>query len=272
MSGRVLVVLDFSGTLSLGAVRFAEEGILRAALVESGLWELGVDSLETFWREVVDPTWEVAGTTRCGYGAALSRRVRALAQARGLQPEQEDLRARAEAFVARYLAHSTIDPAWGPLLRELAGWPGVTTVVATDHYAEATAHIVGQLGAMGVAAAAALEGGARVLVANSADLGAFKADRAFWERLRPVLGEERLRRVVLVDDFGANEGALDSYGDRYRVERRVAETVTVVGGVLGAPVEVFCFWLADRRGESGAHEVLVREAAGFVRRAVEGQA
>ena len=268
MSGQVLVVLDFSGTLSLGAVRFARDEVLRQALVESGLWELGVDSLETFWREVVDPTWEVAATTSCGYARALCERVRALAEARGLEAEEEDLRARAEAFVARYLAYSAIDPAWGPLLRELAARPGVTTVVATDHYAEATPHILGQLAAMGVAAAPALQGGARVLVANSADLGALKADRAFWQRLRPVLGKEPLRRVVLVDDFGANEGVLDSYGDRSRVERRVAATAEVLGGVFGAPVQVFCFWLADRRGEGGAYEALVGEAGDFLRRAV----
>ncbi len=270
MSARVLVVLDFSGTLSLGAVRFAQDEVLREALVQSGLWEAGVDSLETFWRGVVDPTWEVASTSRCGYGPALYERARALAEARGLQPEERDLQARAEAFVARYLAHSTIDPAWGPLLRELAAWPGVTTVIATDHYAEATAHILEQLAAMGVAAAPALEGSARVLVANSADLGALKADQAFWERLRPVLAEEPLGRIVLVDDFGANEGLLDSYGDRSQVERRVSATLDVLGGVFGVPVEVFCFWLADRQAESEAYEALVREVAGFVRRMLAG--
>lgn len=269
MNEPALVVLDYSGTLSPGAVLFARDDSLTEALQGSGLWELGIDSLEVFWEQIVNATWEVGSTTACGYGRILYERVRALAEARGLRPTDEDLRARADSFVARYLAHSTIDPAWAPLLKELAAQPGAITVVATDHYAEATAHIVGELAALGVAGAPALESAhGRFLVANSADLGAHKADRAFWERLRPAVGGRRLRRAVIVDDFGANEQPPDSYADRARVEQRVAATLEVLAAVFAVPVEAFPFCLSDRERTSSTYGQLVAEAGEFIRQAL----
>lgn len=271
MSERALVVLDYSGTLSLGAVLFGRDESLLGALQESGLWELGVSSVQTFWQEIVNPTWEVGSTTACGYRRILCQRVRALAEARGLRPAAEDLQARAGAFVERYLAHSAIDAAWGPLLRDLAARPTVTTVVATDHYAEATAHIVAELEALGVAAAPALEGrAAPFLVANSADLGAHKADRAFWERVKSALGAGRLRRAAVVDDFGANEQPLDRYADRARVQERVRATVEMLAGVFGAPVEVFRFWLPAGEAVMGAYRDLIRQAGESIPRALAG--
>ncbi len=269
MNKPLLVVLDFSGTLSLGAVLFGRDESLVRALQETGLWELGVDSPQSFWDRIVNPTWEAGSTTRCGYGHILRRRVRALAESRGRRPTDEDLQARVDAFVRRYLAHSAIDPLWGPLLRELAAEPSVATAVATDHYAEATPHIVVELAALGVAGAPALEGApGRVLVANSADLGAHKADRAFWERLRPALRGAPVRRAVLVDDFGANEQPFDSYAERVKVERRVATTIEVLGAVFAVPVEVFRFWLPGPEPTAEAHEELIRKAGEFIRKAM----
>jgi len=268
VNGGVLVALDYSGTLSLGALLFGGDEALLEALATSGLRELGIDRPETFWKEIVEPTWEAASTTPCGYGHVLSEQVRALLAARGLRPPA-DLRARADAFVARYLAQSAIDPAWKPLLSELAERPQVTAIIATDHYAEATGHIVGQLEALGIAAGPALGGSGRVLVANSADLGAHKADRAFWERLRPVATKKgHPRSIVVVDDFGANEAAPDAYGDPLRVERRVRATVETLAAVFGAPVESFRFCLPGRRPDGPTYQSLVRQASEFVRQAV----
>jgi len=44
-----------------------------------------------------------------------------------------------------------------------------------------------------------------MIVANSADLGVHKADRRFWEILRKRLELDRLRHILLIDDFGVNE-------------------------------------------------------------------
>jgi FMN phosphatase YigB (HAD superfamily) len=44
-----------------------------------------------------------------------------------------------------------------------------------------------------------------MIIANSADLGVHKADRYFWEILRKRLELDRLRHILLIDDFGAND-------------------------------------------------------------------
>lgn len=62
-----LVMLDFSGTLSIETVRFGQPENLECALLDSGLWALGVDSLKIFWEEIVSPTWERGSTTQIGY-------------------------------------------------------------------------------------------------------------------------------------------------------------------------------------------------------------
>ena len=48
-------------------------------------------------------------------------------------------------FVDAYFEQSTIDSRWRPLLKKLAADPSVRTVIASDHYAEATDVIVGSL-------------------------------------------------------------------------------------------------------------------------------
>ena len=51
----------------------------------------------------------------------------------------------ASRFVDAYSEQSTIDPRWRPLLKKLAADPSARTVIASDHYAEATDVIVGSL-------------------------------------------------------------------------------------------------------------------------------
>jgi len=208
-----LVALDFSGTLSLGAARFSRPKNLARALRDSGLSGIGV-SCQNFWTEIINPGWQQGSTTGAGYLQLLMDGASLIAAAGGIAPDPELIRAAASRFTKAYLRRSAIGPQWAPLLCRLdqraAGRD--LTVIATDHYAEATAHIINELAKLGLAAAPALQARpGQILVANSADLGARKEDPAFWARLKaavPVV----FTNVLVVDDFGYNEQRADSYG------------------------------------------------------------
>jgi hypothetical protein len=51
-----LVIFDFSGTLSRGAVLFGKEKNLIRELKQSGLWQIGLNSVDIFWNDVIAPT------------------------------------------------------------------------------------------------------------------------------------------------------------------------------------------------------------------------
>ncbi|MDX1688832.1 MAG: hypothetical protein R3248_12695, partial [Candidatus Promineifilaceae bacterium] len=136
-----LVVLDFSGTLSLGAVLFGREANLTAELKKASLWAAGLNHPDLFWN-VVGSTWEKGSTTGAGYKQLLYESIRRRADG---TTGDKALRATVSRFVDAYFEHSTIADEWTPLLRELAARPAAVTVIATDHYAEATAHICRQL-------------------------------------------------------------------------------------------------------------------------------
>ena len=221
MGAKHLVIFGYSGTLSLESVLFAEPERLEKELKLSGLHGLGVASPDVFWNKIVDFTWERGSTTGIGYKRLLTERVAAL-QSEIYDPALgEAIAAAAGCFVDRYLEASRIHEAWHPLLRRIAVDAGMSIVVATDHYAEATREIVGHLKTIGIKARAALEAGsAAFLVANSADLGVPKTDRRFWETVRTAPTLSEVRCVLLIDDFGFNEQAWDSYGARRKVEDR----------------------------------------------------
>ena len=61
------IVLDYSGTLSIGAVLFSTPERLAEALRQSGLANLGVTTPAAFWDQIVNPTWEKGSTTSAGY-------------------------------------------------------------------------------------------------------------------------------------------------------------------------------------------------------------
>ncbi|MBC7234876.1 MAG: hypothetical protein H5T69_03465 [Chloroflexi bacterium] len=264
------VVLDFSGTLSLQATLFGQEQNLIRELQISGLWRLGVRDIDFFWSEIVAPTWQEGSTTRKGYKRVLAERLQEL----GLGANEDERLAAAERFVDRYLAYSTIDPAWGATLRRLQRHPAVRVIVATDHYAEATTHILGQLAALGVEAAPAgtAELGRAVLVANSADVGHHKASRLFWETLRALQNMEPAA-LLLIDDFGANENPLDRYAEPARVKARQSQTVELLGSVFTARIAVLAFLLgtrpesrlpADQEELERHYRALIRDAEQFL--------
>ncbi len=242
-----LVIFDYSGTLSPEAVRFADDDNLTKALEQSGLAALGVADPETFWNEIVNPTWQEGSTTPVGYGEVIFRRIK-----EAFSPAVSDDRIRNSAarFVDSYLTHSPVNGRWHPTLEKLSEQPSVITVIATDHYAEATGYIVRYLGEMGVAAMPLKDspGAVPFVVANSADMGAHKADRAFWETLRNALGLDALRSILIVDDFGFNEEAGDSYADRRKVEDRKDATLGLLEGVFDVPVYSVSF-MWERGGD-----------------------
>jgi hypothetical protein len=249
MTQRTLLVLDFSGVLSLEAVCFGMPDRLDQALLHSGLWELGVDGAR-YWSDVVKPTWEVGSTTRTPYAYLVAQRVQSPHVA------FDDALRCAEQFVQAYMQASVIDPVWRALFDGLQAAHSITPLIATDHYAEATAHIAQQIAAMGWRAAAlqtdaagqvVINEGApaslpphTVALANSADLGAHKERALFWSRVRAGLAIEP-DQILVIDDFGANEHLLDFYADPARVTRRQAQTLAAISSAFGAPTHTLPF-------------------------------
>ncbi|TFG93208.1 MAG: hypothetical protein E4H15_01875 [Syntrophobacterales bacterium] len=231
-----LVIFDWSGTLSPDAGTFAEDENLTEELGRSGLTALGIGDPETFWNEIVNPTWQEGSTTPIGYGEVIFRRSRRMSPH---TVSDEEIRLSAARFVDSYLTHSSIDDRWRPILEKLGEDTSVMTVIATDHYAEATGYIVRYLGELGAGAMLLKDtpGASPFVVANSADMGAHKADQPFWDTLKGALGLDGLRSVMIVDDFGFNEDAGDTYADRQKVEDRKGATLSLLGGVFGVPVQ-----------------------------------
>ncbi|HON99301.1 MAG TPA: hypothetical protein PLN44_02705 [Syntrophales bacterium] len=263
MTCRSLVIVDYSGTLSCAAALFALPHRLEGELRASGLAARGVKDGASLFARVVRPTWQEATTTALGYGGAI---VAALG---GEDGDGEELRRAAGTFVGRYLAASTIEEAWLPLLTEPARRPGLFLLVATDHYAEATGAILGHLAALGLAGAAVRDwgrkGGPPLAVANSADLGFPKESEGFWEACRSFLPLGGVRRIVVVDDFGANE----AYADPRDVPRRRRAVGEAVGRVFGLRPEIVFFRLPSPPWEgdvvAGAVSASVAEVLGLLK-------
>jgi hypothetical protein len=243
-----LVVLDFSGTLSLDMVRFAAPDRIGAELRRSGLEALGIDSPELFWERLVTPTWGEASTTTRGYAEVLTDEVSRVLRAHGRDARADAIQRSVRAFVDRYLACSTIAPQWQGCLRRLADHADAAPVVATDHYAEATARIVAEMARLGVPGAPAGSSGVAagaVTVANSADLGCHKTSARYWRAVGHALRPSEISRVVLVDDFGANEAPGDVYADATRVQQRHADTIAALTSVFAVAPHVYPFVLPD---------------------------
>ncbi len=242
-----LVIFDWSGTLSPGAVLFAEQENLTGELEKSGLAALGVSSPELFWDEIVNPTWQEGSTTQAGYGALILRRIRDV-----FSPAVSDheIGICAARFVESYLLHSSVDGLWVPLLKRLCRDSSVITVIATDHYAEATACIVRSLGRIGIKALPIKEacGALSFAVANSADLGANKASDLFWEAIKGFLNLNAIQKVLIVDDFGFNEEEGDSYGERRKVEARKEATLDTLERTFGPVISLLPF-MWERSGD-----------------------
>lgn len=242
-----LLVLDFSGTLSLEAVRFGAPDRLTSALQQSGLSRLGVDATR-YWNDLVIPTWNEGSTTRIGLQRLLARQL----QKFGISPSVA-MRA-ASRFTRAYMAASIIDPAWQPLFATLRTERRAIPLIATDHYAEATVQIADQLAGLQWTARALRWHHGQVrrrrvrataypdlaFIANSADLGTAKADPVFWQRVQSGI-RTSISHVIVVDDFGASENLADFYANPARVERRRQQTIAAIEQTFGVPVMTIWF-------------------------------
>ncbi len=241
-----LVIFDYSGTLSLGSVLFARPENLAGELARSGLAALGIVTPGTFWDEVVNPTWQEGSLTPAGYREIVSRRVQEISGR-----ERAAVHPAASRFADAYFSRSRIDPGWQPILKELSLKPSVKVIIATDHYAEATDVIMGALAEMQIPASSLRDALRRVpdepfVVANSADVGHHKAQRRFWEKVKDRICPDKAGSVLIVDDFGSNEQAGDSYAGAEKVAKRQRETVAVLEDVFGVDVEPVHFALREK--------------------------
>jgi hypothetical protein len=237
-----LIVLDYSGTLSLEAPLFAGPDSLMDELALSGLQNFGIDRPHVFWEKLVNPTWQEGSTTPAGYKRVLSDRIIAVLQPDLPMQQRKALDAAVGVFVDRYLKRSRIDPRWEPILRRIRGTSSVVTVIATDHYAEATDAIIHflaewMIGAVSLADAASGSQGAAFVVANSADMGCRKDDPRFWQTLKTSLRLDALRHILLIDDFGCNEQEGDAYREPQTVENRMHKTINTIESVFSVAVD-----------------------------------
>lgn len=283
-----LVIIDYCGTLSLEASRFGRPENLVRVLEKSGLAALGVSTPEAFWGNIVNPSWIEGSTTTIGYAQVMAERIASLC----LAPDAptSEIEAATSRFVAMYLAASRIDPHWQPILARLSEHPAVITVVATDHYAEATGKITGYLDSWGIPARKTGNGEEfpappssgetvaqlqnripdsqrfpRFFVANSADLRVWKENRRFWEILKSQLPLASVRRILLIDDFGFNEVPGDSYGERAKVLARQEKTITNLKETFQSAVEAAPFDLPENDwGSEEAGARLIEKTAACI--------
>lgn len=96
-----LVVLDFSGTLSIAAVRFGQPASIESAVQECGLADQAVDA-RVLWSEIILPSWHKTITTRRGYEGVLTDAAMTVLSARGRPTDR--VADGIAAFTRRYLA------------------------------------------------------------------------------------------------------------------------------------------------------------------------
>ena len=310
----MVVIFDYSGTLSVEAPDFGRPDNLARALEESGLAAFGVADANIFWEKIVFPTWDVGSRTTIGYARVISDRIASLQLPPGAHRAESGASCpqsavspsaiveAAKRFVAMYLNCSRMEPLWRPLFEKLVADQNIVVVIATDHYAEATDAMIHYLKSWGIAAAkadniAATKPAARqaiaaavtarevlpedsvfspspredgkkgrfasVIVANSADLGFWKADRRFWEILRAQL-PGRFRSVLIVDDFGFNEADANGYGQIDLVRERRRKTKALLREVFQTSVSTISFFLKKDTGNR--EDAKIRKIRETVRR------
>jgi hypothetical protein len=272
MSPEKLIIFDYSGTLSLEASLFARPDSLMKQLEESGLKDLGVDSPEVFWEQVVNPAWMEGSTTAAGYKKILENSITAILCQNMSIISGVRISDAVSSFVNRYLGHSRIDRRWEAVLHRLNAHPSIIVIVATDHYAEATGAMIKFLHEFRIKAAAAKDAfinlrEARFIVANSADMGFHKADARFWELLKSRLNLDAVRHILIIDDFGFNEQEGDRYGERNKVEARREQTLRMLETVFQADVQVIPMMIeADDREKDALYGNLIVHASAAIDR------
>ena len=277
MSTGILIIFDYSGTLSLEAPLFAGPDSLMNQLKESGLGEFGIDSPRIFWEEIVNPTWMEGSTTAAGYRTVLQNRIIAHLHPDLSGPLRARLAVAAAAFVDRYFSRSRIDPRWAPILRKINTNPAAKAIIATDHYAEATATIKKFLSDWQIESKSAMDDSlhsqaAFFVVANSADMGVHKADLRFWQILKTNLRLDTIHHILIIDDFGYNEQGADRYREGRKVEGRMEETVMTLKSIFSVDVQVFPMMIKkDAHGQDSLSGNLIEAASAVIDRVLHSR-
>jgi hypothetical protein len=234
-----LIIFDYSGTLSPKMAAFARPNNLMKHLKSSGLFALGVDSTALFW-EIINVTWTEGSTTKLGYKKVMRECICKLFPAIA-ELRQPEVKRAVSNFVDAYLDYSCIDEHWRFILQDLSSDKSVQVIIATDHYAEATNVIINRLSVWNIQATT-MEAGIKdnFIVANSADIGVHKTEKKFWETIQANCGID-LKRVLLIDDFGANEQSSDAYAQTKEISRRRQKTIKLLENAFSARVESFSF-------------------------------
>lgn len=272
MSPEKLIIFDYSGTLSRDAALFSRPGDLMKRLEESGLTDIGIDNPTMFWEEIVNPTWNEGSTTSTGYKKVMEKRLRTLLDQKMSIVSCVRISDAVSSFVDSYFDHSRIDRRWETTLRRLQENPFIRTVIATDHYAEATGYIIKFFHELKIHVTAAKEAFANpqkaaFIVANSADIGVHKADPRFWKIIKSGLNMAVTPRILIVDDFGSNEQKGDSYGKRSDVEARREKTVRMLEAGFQAEVQVIPFMIeAGDLSQDEIYETLITGATMVIER------
>jgi len=243
-----LIIFDYSGTLSRHAPLFSRPDNLQRHLENSGLKDVGIESPSIFWEQLVNPTWEEGSTTSAGYKQIMEKQIRTLLSDTMAMISSDRISKAVSSFVDSYFRHSNIDRKWTSVLQTLYRNHSIITIIATDHYAEATGFIIKFLRTFRIRAITANEALLRhgqhpFVVANSADMGVHKTDPRFWEILKSRLNLENIQRILIVDDFGYHEQQGDRYADRQKVAIRKNETVRVLKSVFRVDIEVIPFMM-----------------------------
>jgi len=214
---------------------FARPDNLKRQLQVSGLATVGIDSTDKFW-QIVNDTWQEGSTTALGYKKVLLARLLKLFPE--LTPSrQQEAAITVSAFVDAYFENSRIDEHWRPVLKMLNSHQAIQVIIATDHYAETTNAIIKYLAEWGIAATSVLgKGKSNFFVANSADLGSHKDSSGFWETVYNTL-QNKYDRILLIDDFGANEQSEDAYVQENSISKRQQKTLNMLNNVFLIPVE-----------------------------------
>ncbi len=246
-----LIIFDYSGTLSLGAVLFGRSDNVMNELKRCGLTAMGVSGPDVFWEEIVMPTWMKGSTTDAGYKEVMKERIRKMTSG---DISESQLAEAVSSFVDSYLEHSGIDSRWNRILEEIHHHREIVTVIATDHYAEATDSIIGHCARLGIKARSLKAipsdaGEGFLVVANSADMGCHKSDIKFWETLKSDLEPRKPRNILIIDDFGFNEQEEDSYGNLQKVKERKTETIGHLKDIFSTAVDAVPFGFVEETAD-----------------------
>jgi len=228
-----LIIFDYSGTLSPAMAAFGASDNLACYLKESGLQEIGIKDNNHFWN-VVNEIWPEGSLTKAGYAGTLQNHLFKLFPATG----KMKIKNAVDSFAAAYFSTSVIDDGWRNTLEKLSRDENSLVVIATDSYAETTKTIIRNLSQWRIKAVrVGAKTASNFIVANSADIGADKKDRLFWNKIRTVC-PAGIKKILLIDDFGAAEPQGDAYGQKKKIAERRKKTVALLTAVFGVPVRL----------------------------------